>query len=65
MDARRIGELMEELGRAATEAAAVLALAPGAQKNAALVAAAQTVRARRPGSWPPTSAMSPRRGPGT
>ena len=49
MDARRIGELMEELGRAATEAAAVLALAPGAQKNAALVAAAQAVRARAAG----------------
>src|SRR5215469_8358315 len=46
MEARRIGELMEELGRAAREAAAVLALAPGAQKNAALVAAAQAVRAR-------------------
>ena len=46
MDTARIGELMEELGRAATSAAAVLALAPGAQKNAALVAAAQAVRAR-------------------
>src|SRR6516165_3122959 len=49
MDARRIGELMEELGRAATEAAAVLALVPGVQKNAALVAAAQAVRARAAG----------------
>jgi glutamate-5-semialdehyde dehydrogenase len=46
MDAQRIGELMEQLGRAATKAAAVLALAPGAQKNAALIAAAQAVRAR-------------------
>ena len=46
MDAQRLSELMEELGRAATSAAAVLALAPGAQKNAALVAAAQAVRAR-------------------
>ncbi|HZC87206.1 MAG TPA: hypothetical protein VE266_09450, partial [Steroidobacteraceae bacterium] len=49
MDAQRIGELMEELGRSATEAAAVLALAPGAQKNAALAAAAQAVRARAAG----------------
>jgi glutamate-5-semialdehyde dehydrogenase len=47
MDTQRIGELMEELGRAATKAAAVLALAPGTQKNAALVAAARAVRARR------------------
>jgi glutamate-5-semialdehyde dehydrogenase len=46
MDTQRIGELMEQLGRAATKAAAVLALAPGAQKNAALIAAAQAVRAR-------------------
>ena len=49
MDKQRIGELMEELGRAATKAAAVLALAPSAQKNAALVAAAQAVRARAAG----------------
>src|SRR6516165_6925901 len=46
MDAQRIDELMEGLGRAAVEAAAVLALAPTAQKNAALVAAASAVRAR-------------------
>src|SRR5215467_12457087 len=46
MDTQHIGELMEELGRAATKAATVLALAPTAQKNAALVAAAQAVRAR-------------------
>ena len=46
MDTQRIGELMAELGRAGTKAAAVLAFAPGAQKNAALVAAAQAVRDR-------------------
>jgi glutamate-5-semialdehyde dehydrogenase len=38
---------MQELGRAATGAAAVLALAPTAQKDAALAAAAQAVRARK------------------
>jgi len=38
---------MEGLGKAATEAAAVLALAPSVQKNAALAAAAAAVRARR------------------
>jgi glutamate-5-semialdehyde dehydrogenase len=49
MDAQhqRIGELMEALGRAAVAAADVLALAPEAQKNAALAAAAQAVRAQR------------------
>jgi glutamate-5-semialdehyde dehydrogenase len=47
MDTARIGELLEPLGRAATDAAAVLALAPSAQKNAALTAAAAAVRARR------------------
>jgi glutamate-5-semialdehyde dehydrogenase len=47
MDTAGIGELMEGLGRAATEAAAVLALAPSAQKDAALAAAAAAVRARR------------------
>jgi glutamate-5-semialdehyde dehydrogenase len=47
MDTGRIGELMEGLGRAATEAAAVLALAPSVQKDAALAAAAVAVRARR------------------
>src|SRR5499427_2754 len=46
MDTQHIGELMEELGQAATKTATVLALAPTAQKNAALVAAAQAVRAR-------------------
>jgi glutamate-5-semialdehyde dehydrogenase len=47
MDTARIGELMQGLGRAATEAAAVLALATSAQKDAALAAAAAAVRARR------------------
>jgi len=47
MDAGLIGELMEGLGRAATEAAAVLALAPSVQKDVALAAAAASVRARR------------------
>jgi glutamate-5-semialdehyde dehydrogenase len=42
----RIGELMEGLGRAATQAAGALALAPAAQKNAALAAAAAAVRER-------------------
>ncbi len=46
MDAAGIGELMEGLGRSACEAARVLALAPGAQKDAALAAAAAAVRAR-------------------
>ena len=47
MNAQHIGELMEGLGQAATAAAAVLALASSAQKNAALSAAAGAVRARR------------------
>jgi glutamate-5-semialdehyde dehydrogenase len=42
-----IGELMSGIGRDATAAAAVLALAPTAQKNAALTAAAAAIRARR------------------
>ena len=46
MSADRIGELMEGLGRAATQAAGTLALAPTAQKNAALTAAAAAIRAR-------------------
>jgi glutamate-5-semialdehyde dehydrogenase len=46
VDAERIGELMEGLGKAATRAAGTLALAPSAQKNAALAAAAAAVRAR-------------------
>jgi glutamate-5-semialdehyde dehydrogenase len=47
MSVERIGELMEGLGKAATAAAEVLALAPTAQKNAALAAAAAALRARR------------------
>ncbi len=47
MDADHIGELMEGLGKAAIDAAAVLALAPAQQKNDALAAAAAAVRARR------------------
>jgi glutamate-5-semialdehyde dehydrogenase len=46
VDSDQIGVLMEGLGRAATEAAAVLALARAPQKNAALAAAAAAVRAR-------------------
>jgi glutamate-5-semialdehyde dehydrogenase len=42
----RIGELMEGLGRAAVLAAGTLALAPTAQKNAALAAAAAALRTR-------------------
>ncbi len=49
MSADQIGELMERLGKAATASAAVLALAPTAQKNAALAAAAAAVRSRRAG----------------
>ena len=43
----KISELMEGLGKAAVEAASVLALAGTAKKNAALVAAAASIRARR------------------
>jgi glutamate-5-semialdehyde dehydrogenase len=49
MSADRIGELMEGLGRAATEAADRLALAPAAQKNAALAAASAAIRERSAG----------------
>ena len=42
-----IGEVMEGLGKAAVEAASVLALAGTVKKNAALVAAAASIRARR------------------
>jgi len=45
MAAQPLGQLMEELGRAATAAAAVLARAPSTQKDAALAAAAAAVRA--------------------
>ena len=47
MDADHISQLMEGLGQAAVKAAAVLALAGSEQKNAALVAAAQAIRAHR------------------
>ena len=46
MSVAAIGELMEGLGKAATLAAGTLALAPTAQKNAALAGAAAAVRAR-------------------
>jgi glutamate-5-semialdehyde dehydrogenase len=42
-----VGELMEGLGKAAVQAASVLALAGTQKKNAALVAAAASIRARR------------------
>jgi glutamate-5-semialdehyde dehydrogenase len=44
MDAAHLSELMDGLGRAACSAAAVLAHAPGRQKDAALAAAAAAVR---------------------
>ena len=46
-DITAIGEVMEELGKAAVRAAEVLALAGTERKNAALSAAAAAVRARR------------------
>ncbi len=46
MNAQGIGELMEGLGKAATAAAGTLALAPTAQKNAALQSAAAAIRGR-------------------
>jgi glutamate-5-semialdehyde dehydrogenase len=46
MSSERIGALMEGLGQAATRAAATLALASTAQKNAALEASAAAVRER-------------------
>jgi glutamate-5-semialdehyde dehydrogenase len=46
VSADRISELMEGLGRAATQAAGTLALASAAQKNAALTAAAAAIRER-------------------
>ncbi len=42
-----VGKLMDGLGRAAVQAASVLALADTEQKNAALAAAAAAIRARR------------------
>jgi glutamate-5-semialdehyde dehydrogenase len=49
VSADRIGELMDGLGRAAAEAADTLALAPAAQKNAALAAASAAIRERSAG----------------
>lgn len=46
MNASALSELMDGLGRAAAAAAQVLALAPAAQKDAALAAAAAAVRAQ-------------------
>src|SRR5579862_2878655 len=46
MNAAAVSELMDGLGRAAAAAAQVLALAPAAQKDAALAAAAAAVRAQ-------------------
>jgi glutamate-5-semialdehyde dehydrogenase len=46
VDTDQLGVVMAGLGRAATEAAAVLALATSQQKNAALAAAAAAVHAR-------------------
>src|SRR6266403_2031962 len=43
-----VGDLMQVMGRAARDAAEVLALAPTEQKNRALRAAAAALRARRP-----------------
>ncbi len=48
MDPAGIGELMEGLGRRAVAAAQGLALAPTAQKDAALAAAAAAIRTRTP-----------------
>jgi glutamate-5-semialdehyde dehydrogenase len=48
MNTAQLGELMDGLGRAATEAAGVLAHAPGAQKDAALRASAAALRAQGP-----------------
>jgi glutamate-5-semialdehyde dehydrogenase len=42
-----LGEVMEGMGKAAVKAASLLALARTAKKNAALVAAATSIRARR------------------
>ena len=47
MDDPRLGALMEGLGKAARQAAGVLACAATAQKNAALAATAAAIRARR------------------
>ncbi len=47
MERAHLGELMERLGREALAASRVLAQAPGAQKDAALAAAASAVRRAR------------------
>jgi glutamate-5-semialdehyde dehydrogenase len=47
MDPAHLGELMDGLGKAALAGSAVLSLAPAAQKDAALQAAAVAVRSRR------------------
>ncbi len=49
LDTAGVGALMEDLGKAAVAAASVLALAPTAQKNAALAAGAAAIRARLAG----------------
>jgi glutamate-5-semialdehyde dehydrogenase len=46
MTTSHIGDVMEALGKAATGAASVLALAPAGQKDAALAAAAAAIRAQ-------------------
>ena len=48
LDSTALGGLMEGLGKAAVQAAAVLALASAERKNVALSAAAAAVRVRRP-----------------
>ena len=47
LDSAALGELMEGLGKAAVQAAAVLALAGTEKKNTALAAAAAAIRSRR------------------
>jgi glutamate-5-semialdehyde dehydrogenase len=47
VELERVGQIMERLGKAAVEAASVLALADAQKKDAALSTAAQAVRARR------------------
>jgi glutamate-5-semialdehyde dehydrogenase len=47
VESERVGEIMERLGKAAVEAASVLALAGTDKKNTALAAGSQAVRARR------------------
>ncbi len=47
MDGAHVGELLEQFGKAARAAAATLARAPTAQKNAALAAAAAAIHTQR------------------